>query len=77
MGSSEEDKPPVKRLKPEAKKGKMVAPPEEWRDFLELDEYPQPPGSVRAVLGCPWLTCPGPPPQDAKFDISFKDIMRP
>ena len=23
----------------------------------------------------PWLTCP--PPQDAKFHISFKDIMRP
>ena len=29
----------------------------------------------RAVPGHPWLTCP--PPQDAKFDINVKDILRP
>ena len=49
MSSTEEDEPPAKKAKPAQKKGKMVEPPSEWKDFLELDEYPQPPGSVRAV----------------------------
>ena len=75
MGSTEEDEPPAKKPEPEQKKGKLVAPPEEWKASLDLDEYPQPPGSVHAVPGCPWLTCP--PPQDAHLDISFKDILRP
>ena len=75
MSSTEDDEPPAKKTRPEAKKAKMVAPPEEWTDFLELDKYPQPPGHVRAVLCHPWLTCP--PPQDAEYAISFKDILRP
>ena len=75
MSSTEDDEPPAKKAKPEAKKAKMVAPPEEWTDFLELDEYPQPPGHVRAVPCPPWLTCP--PPQDATFHTDFKDILRP
>ena len=73
MSSTEDDEPPAKKAKPEAKKAKMVAPPEEWTDFLELDEYPS--RRVMCVPCPPWLTCP--PPQDAKFDISFKDILRP
>ena len=44
-------------------------------DFLELHEYPLPPGFVHAVPCHPWLTCH--PPQDTKFDISFNDILRP
>ena len=53
----------------------MVPPPDEWTDFLELEEYPQPPGHVRAVP-CPrCLTCP--PPQDAKFNTDLKDLIRP
>ena len=75
MGLTEDDEPRPKKAKPEAKAAKMVPPPDEWTDFLELDEYPQPLGHVRAVPCPPWLTCP--PPQDAKFDISFKDILRP
>ena len=69
MSSTEEDEPLAKKPKP------MVGPPEEWNDFLELDEYPVPQGSVRAVSCRPWLTCPS--PQDAKFDISFNGILRP
>ena len=77
MSSTEDDEPRPKKAKPEAKaaNSKMVPPPDEWTDFLELEECPQPPGHVRAVP-CPrCLTCP--PPQDAKFHISFKDILRP
>ena len=75
MSSTEDDEPQAKKAKPEPKKGKLVAPPEEWKGSLDLDEYPLPPGSVRAVPGCPWLAWP--PPQDAKFDINIKDILRP
>ena len=75
MSSTDDDEPSAKKAKPELKKGKMVVPPEEWKDFLDLDEYPVPPGSVRAVPCRPWLTCP--PPQDARFDINVKDILRP
>ena len=73
--SSTEDDEPAKKAMPEAKKAKMVAPPEEWNDFLELDEYPQPPGHVRAVPCPPWLTWPH--PQDAKFHTDLKDILMP
>ena len=75
MSSTEDDEPPAKKTKAEAKKAKMVAPPEEWNDFLELDEYPQPPGHVRAVPCPPWLTWPH--PQDAKFHTDLKGILRP
>ena len=75
MSSTDKDEPRPKKARPEAKKAKMVAPPEEWNDFLELDEYPQPPGHVRTVPCPPWLTCP--PPQDAKFHTDFKDNLRP
>ena len=75
MSLTEEDEPPAKKARPEAKKAKMGEPPQEWKDFLELDEYPQPLGHVRAVLCPPWLTWP--PSQDTKFDISFKEILRP
>ena len=49
MISTEEDEPPAKKAKPAQKKETLVEPPQEWKDFLELDEYPLPPGSVRAV----------------------------
>ena len=75
MSDTEEDDPPAKKARPEQKQGKMVEPPQEWKDFLELDEYPLPPGFVHAVPCHPWLTCH--PPQDTKFDISFNDILRP
>ena len=75
MSSTEDDEPRPKKAKPEAKAAKMVPPPDEWTDFLELEEYPQPPGHVRAVP-CPrCLTCP--PPQDAKFKTDLKDLLRP
>ena len=38
MSSTEEDEPPAKKPKPAQKKGKLVAPPEEWKAFLDLDE---------------------------------------
>ena len=75
MSSTDDDEPPAKKARPESKKAKMVAPPEEWTDFLELDEYPQPPGHVPAVPCPPWLARP--PPQDAEYDISFEDALRP
>ena len=75
MSDTEEDEPPAKKARPEAKPAKMVGPPDEWTDFLELDEYPQPPGHVRAVPCPPCLTCP--PPQDAKSHTDLKDILRP
>ena len=58
MSDTEEEEPPAKKARPKAKPAKMVAPPEEWNDFLELDEYPQPPGHmhVRAVPCPPCLT---------------------
>ena len=49
MSSTEDDEPPPKKARPEAKPAKMVAPPGEWKAFLELDEYPLPAGHVRAM----------------------------
>jgi hypothetical protein len=49
MSSTEDDEPPPKKARPEAKPAKMVAPPGEWSDFLELEEYPLPAGHVRAM----------------------------
>ena len=51
MSSTEDDEPRPKKAKPEAKQTKMVPPPDEWTpsDFLELEEYPQPAGHVRAM----------------------------
>ena len=75
MSSTEDDEPPPKKARPEAKAAKMVAPPGEWKDFLELEEYPQPAGHVRA---CPCPPMPDvTPPQDAKFKIDLKDLLRP
>ena len=56
MSSTEDDEPPPKKARPEAKAAKMVAPPGEWKDFLELEEYPQPAGHVRACPCPPCLT---------------------
>ena len=75
MGSTEDDEPPPKKARPEAKKVKIVAPPEEWSDFLELEEYPLPAGHVRAVPMPPMPDVT--PPQDAKFKIDLKDLLRP
>ena len=75
MSPTEDDEPPPKKARPEAKPAKMVAPPGEWKDFLELEEYPLPAGHVRAV--------PMPPmpdvtlPRDAKFKIDLKGLLRP
>ena len=53
MSSTEDDEPPPKKARPEAKPAKMVAPPVEWKDFLELEEIP-----CRRVM-C--VLCPCPP----------------
>ena len=75
MSSTEDDEPPPKKARPEAKPAKMVAPPGEWSDFLELEEYPLPAGHVRAVPMPPMPDVT--PPQDAKFKIDLKDLLRP
>ena len=75
MSSPEDDEPPPKKARPEAKPAKMVAPPVEWKDFLELEEYPLPAGHVRAMPMPPMPDVT--PPQDAKFKIDLKDLLRP
>ena len=75
MSSTEDDEPPPKKARPEAKPAKMVAPPGEWSDFLELEEYPLPAGHVRAMPMPPMPDVT--PPQDAKFKIDLKDLLRP
>ena len=77
MSSTEDDEPPPKKARPEAKAAKMVAraPPGEWSGFLELEEYPQPAGHVRAMPMPPMPDVT--PPQDAKFKIDLKDLLRP
>ena len=50
MSSTEDDEPPPKKARPEAKPAKMVAPPVEWKDFLELEEHKGTHMTFQAIL---------------------------
>ena len=77
MSLTEDDVPPPKKVRPEAKAAKMVALPGKWSGVLELEEYPLPASHMRAMPMPPWPMPDVTPPQDAKFKIDLKGLPRP
>ena len=75
MSSSEDEESPIKRQKGFSRVHKQLRVWAEWKDAVGSVSFPNPEGQASTPPSRPIdLT---PPPQDAKYVIDQKDVLRP